>query len=234
MKFTKKQIIWSFILLMVIAAATVVYFFGRSRGWFAVFESKEAVRAYVASYGGWAPVAFFFLQFIQVILSPIPGSITTIAGGLMFGLLPAFLISVAAVFLGSVCAFLLGKTFGRPLVYRIAGKDAVDKYMSAVSSRQRVVLFMMFLLPFFPDDILCLIAGLSAMRLPRFSLLVIATRPWGLLFSALIGSGIVHMPLWSWIVIGAIVAAIFILSIKYAPLIEKKSKEHLDKLIKRD
>ena len=234
MKLTKKQIIWSCILLLVIAAATVVYFFGRSRGWFTVFESKEAVRAYVASYGGWAPVAFFILQFLQVILSPIPGSITTIAGGLMFGLFPAFFISVAAVFLGSVCAFMLGKIFGRPLVYRIAGKDVVDKYMSAVSSRQRVVLFMMFLLPFFPDDILCLIAGLSAMRLPGFSLLVIITRPWGLLFSALIGSGIVHMPLWSWIIIGAFVAAIFILSIKYAPLIEHKSKERLEKLIKKD
>jgi uncharacterized membrane protein YdjX (TVP38/TMEM64 family) len=148
---------------------------------------------------------------------------------MLFGFLNAFLISVAAVFLGSLCAFMLGKLFGRPLVERIAGKHVVDKYMKTVSSRQRIVLIIMFLLPFFPDDMLCLIAGLSAMSLPYFSLIVILTRPWGLLFSALLGSGMITLPEWAWIIIVVAAAALFVLSIKYAPLIEERGKHWLEK-----
>lgn len=229
MKLTKKQIVWSSILLAILGILAALYFIGKANGWFVLFSDIDSIREYVSSFGVWAPLAFFLLQFLQVILSPIPGSVTTLAGGLLFGFLNAFLISLAAVFLGSIVAFMLGKLFGRPLVERIAGKATVDKYMQSVSSRQKIVLIMMFLLPFFPDDILCLIAGLSAMRLPYFSVLVLLTRPWGLLFSALAGSGLISVPLWGWIIIIVIVTAIFILSIKYAPQIEERTKAWLEK-----
>ncbi len=229
MKLSKKQVLWLCVLLFLIAAVVILYYVGKTNGWFTLFESKENVKQYVSSFGVWAPLAFFVLQFIQVIISPIPGAITTLAGGVLFGFFYAFLISTAAVFLGSICAFLLGKLFGRPLVEKIAGKQIVEKYMQSVSSRQKIVLIMMFLLPFFPDDILCLIAGLSAMRLPYFSLLVIITRPWGLLFSALIGSGIIYIPFWGWIIIALIGVFIFIISIKYAPVIEERIKNWIDK-----
>ena len=188
-KLTRKQWISIGVLAVIVAAAIVIYYIGDHLGWFDFFKSKENVRDYVRGFGAWAPLAFFVLQFVQVIFSPIPGSVTTIAGGMLFGFLYGFLLSIAAIFLGSVVAFLLGKAFGRPLVERIAGKSVVEKYMSGVSSRQRVVLIMMFLLPMFPDDLLCLIAGLSAMRLPQFSLIVILTRPWGLLFFGACGIG---------------------------------------------
>lgn len=229
MSLNKKQKIWLVVLLVIVAALAVLYIIGKDLGWFDLFQSKENIQRYVSSFGAWAPFVFFLLQFIQVIFSPIPGSITTIAGGLLFGFFYGFLISLAAVFLGSICAFMLGKIFGKPLVIKIAGQEVVDKYTNTVSSRQRIVLFMMFLLPFFPDDLLCLIAGLSAMRLPSFSLLVILTRPWGLLFSALVGSGVISIPFWCWIIIAAVVGVLFILSIKYAPRIEERLKIWVEK-----
>lgn len=229
MKFTKKQIVWSIVLAVIIAAVITLYYIGKDNGWFNVFESKRKLREYVMSFGALAPLAFFLLQFFQVIISPIPGNVTTIAGGMIFGFWDSFLISSAAIFLGSVCAFMLGKWFGRPLVERIVGKHMVDKYMVTVSSRQRIMLIMMFLLPFFPDDMLCLIAGLSAMSLPMFSLIVVLTRPWGILFSSLVGSDLIALPEWAWIAIIVAVAALFILSIKYAPIIEERTKKWLEK-----
>ena len=229
-KLTRQQWIWIAILAVLVAACIAVYYIGSGLGWFKFFESRENVRDWVKSYGGWAPLAFFVLQFIQVIFSPIPGSVTTIAGGMLFGFFYGFLLSLGAIFLGSLVAFMLGKLFGRPLVEKIAGKSVVDKYMKNVSSRQRVVLVMMFLLPFFPDDLLCLVAGLSAMRVPQFSLLVILTRPWGLLFSALVGSGLLNIPSWGWVILGVGAIALFVLSLKYAPAIEERSKRWLEAL----
>ncbi len=228
-RLTKQQWIWIGVLAAVVAACVAVYYVGMNRGWFNFFESRESVRNWVHSFGAWAPLAFFALQFIQVLLSPIPGSVTTIAGGMMFGFFYGFLLSLGAIFLGSVAAFLLGKAAGRPLVERIVGKTVVEKYMKSVSSRQRVVLFMMFLLPFFPDDILCLVAGLSAMRLPQFMLMMILTRPWGLLFSALMGSGLVSIPYWGWGIIAAVAIALFVLSLKYAPAVEEHAKQWIER-----
>ena len=230
---SKKQVIWLIVLLTILAALVALYYIGRSFGLFTVFESQESLKEYVSSFGPLAPLIFFVIQFLQVIISPIPGNITTLAGGVMFGFVKGFLISVAAVFLGSVCAFLLGKKFGRPLVEKIVSKKTVDKYMDSVSSRQKIVLFLMFLFPFFPDDVLCLVAGLSAMRLPYFSILLLVTRPWGLLFSALLGAGMISIPVWAWGVIAAIVIVLFIFSIKYAPQIEERIKQLIDKIAKR-
>lgn len=229
MKFTKKQIVWCSILVVIVAALIILYYIGKGAGWFKLFESKEQIQQYVESFGALAPLAFFLLQFFQVIISPIPGNLTTIAGGMLFGFWPAFFISTGAIFLGSICAFILGKLFGRPLVEKIAGKKIVDKYMMTVSSRQRIVLIMMFLLPFFPDDVLCLIAGLSAMKVTRFALVVILTRPWGLLFSAMLGSGMINIPEWGWIALIAAAVLLFILSIKYAPIIEDRLKHWLER-----
>ena len=234
MKFnlSKKQVVWLSVLLSVLAALIALYYIGRSFGLFTVFESQESFKEYVSSFGPLAPLIFFIIQFLQVIVSPIPGNITTLAGGIMFGFAKGFIISVTAVFLGSVCAFLLGKKFGRPLVERIVGKKTIDKYMVSVSSRQKIVLFLMFLFPFFPDDMLCLIAGMSAMRLPYFSILVLVTRPWGLLFSALLGAGMISIPIWAWGIIAAVVIVLFVFSIKYAPQIEERTKLLIDKIAK--
>lgn len=229
-KLSKQQWIWIGVLIFIVAGVIAIYYVGQSLGWFEFLESREAMREWIRGFGAWAPFAFFLLQFVQVIFSPIPGNLTTIAGGVMFGFFYGFLLSLGAILLGSIAAFLLGKAFGRPLVEKIAGKGLVEKYMKSVSSRQRVVLIMMFLLPFFPDDLLCLIAGLSAMRVPQFTLLMILTRPWGLLFSALAGAGLLNIPSWGWAIIGVVAIALFVLSLKYAPAIEERIKQWIDVL----
>ncbi len=234
MKITRKQIIWLIILITILAAVAILYYIGKNNGWFTLFESKENLQQYVASFGAWAPLAFFTLQFLQVIISPIPGSVTTLVGGVLFGFFPGFILSFGAVFIGSLGAFLLGKKFGRPLVERIAGKKIVEKYMDSVSSRQRILLILMFLLPFFPDDVLCLIAGLSALNLPSFALIMLCTRPWGLLFSALVGSGVISVPEWVWFVITAVAIAALVLVSKYAPLIEERIHQWIKKTFQKN
>jgi uncharacterized membrane protein YdjX (TVP38/TMEM64 family) len=93
----------------------------------------------------------------------------------------------------------------------------------------------MFLLPVFPDDVLCLIAGLTAMRLRTFTVVMVLTRPWGLLVSALLGAGLISfsIPLWIWIVIAVFCAALFVLAIKYAPLIEERIHQWVKRISRK-
>ncbi len=221
LKLNKSQIWSGAVLLGMLIIVVILYFVGRSKGWFSMFESVEELQEYVSGYGVWAPLAFFFLQVLQVILAPIPGSVTTLFGGIFFGFWTAMIISVTAVLTGSIILFLFAKYLGRPLVTRLIGEKRVEKYMKNISARQFWVLFMMFLMPFFPDDILCLMAGLSAIRFPGFTLLVLVTRPWGLVFSALVGSGVIAIPIWGWAIIGTLSIILLYVSIRYPDKLEE-------------
>ena len=56
-------------------------------------------------------------------------------------------------------------------------------------------------MPFFPDDIICFLAGLSDLRWSRFLLILVLTRPWGLLFASAFGSFSLGLPWWGWIIV---------------------------------
>lgn len=232
-KLEKNQIWSGAVLLFILIAAVVLYFVGRANGWMSMFNSVGELQEYVSGFGSWAPLVFFLLQVLQVILAPVPGSVTTLFGGVFFGFWKAMLISVAAVFTGSVILFLFAKYLGRPLVTRLVGKKRVDKYMKNMSARQFWVLFMMFLMPFFPDDVLCLMAGLTAIRLPGFALLVLVTRPWGLIFSALVGSGIITIPIWGWILIGLASATLLFISVRYPDKLEDWMSDRIMNLFRK-
>ena len=220
-KLEKSQIWSGAVLLGLAVAAVILYFVGKSKGWLSMFDSVEELQDFISGYGVWAPLVFFLVQVIQVILAPIPGSVTTLFGGIFFGFWKAMIISVAAVFTGSMILFLLAKYLGRPLVTRLIGKERVEKYLKSMSARQFWVLFMMFLMPFFPDDVLCLMAGLTAIKLPGFAIMVLITRPWGLVFSALVGSGVITVPVWGWVIIGLLSASLLFVSIKYPEKLEE-------------
>ena len=123
--------------------------------------TQEQLQSYIKSSGAIAPLIYVAISFLQVTFVPIPGAITIIAGSYVFGPWLAFLYSYVGMLLGAMFAFFLGRALGRPFVNWIVGDEKkVDEWILKLKGRQNVVLFFMFILPFFPADILCSIAGL--------------------------------------------------------------------------
>lgn len=226
-KLLENKIFVAIILIAIIAVFIVLYFVFERMGWLDIFKSTEILHEYISGFGIWAPLVFAALQILQVIISPIPGNITTLAGGLLFGFGNGFLISYISIFIGSVIAFALARMFGKPLVIKLVGEKMTHKYIDVLSSRQKVVLIFMFLLPFFPDDALCLIAGLSGISWAFFIVILLLARPAGILFSALVGSGAVSVPVWGWGIIIAVSIGIMAVSVKYSPQIDAFMKKHV-------
>ncbi|MBQ4535815.1 MAG: hypothetical protein IJA22_03195, partial [Clostridia bacterium] len=76
----------------------------------------------------------------------------------------------------------------------------------------------------FPDDILCLVAGTTAISFRFFIITMLIARPIGILTTSFIGSGtLIPFSGWGipvWIVLGILMIIAFYLSIKYQDKIE--------------
>lgn len=214
-KFKKiyKPLVFVLILEAIIMVAYIVLYY---TGLLENFKTLESTRAWFESFGAWAWIIFFLVQFAQVIILPIPAQITTVAGALIFGAFKAFLISTVAVISGSLIAFGIGKVFGDKVAYKIGDKETVDKYKNVLTRKGLLLLPIMFLFPLFPDDLLCFIAGSSEMTWRYFTTVTLITRPIGIFFTCyFLGGVIIPFSGWGipvWIVIGIflVVACIFL------------------------
>lgn len=168
--------------------------------------SKEKLREKIAEFGVWGPLIFIIVSFLQVTFVPIPGSITILAGNLLFGMWLSLLYSFIGMFLGAVLAFYLGRALGRPFVNWVVGdKETVENYLKRIKNKEFVVFFFMFLLPLFPDDALCTLAGITKLKWRDFILMQVITRPTSILGTLFFMSGeIIPYHGWGLIVLGAV------------------------------
>lgn len=190
-------------------------------GFFQAATSLSGLQDYLTAFSPYSHLVFFLLQLASVIIAPIPSNVTALAGALLFGALSAFLLTWAAVVLGSFVVFLLARRLGQALVDRFVSQTLSDRYLEVIHRKRDVFLAMAFLFPFFPDDILCILAGLTEISLPRFLVLVILFRPWGLLVASAVGGSVVSIPLWGMVLLGLGGLSIFLLGMKYGDRLEE-------------
>ena len=222
---TLKSKILRTILVCVIIACVVVlgYYILRWTGVGEKINSVEKLQELILSWGFWGRLGFVVLSFLQVTFIPLPSTVTIIAGTLIYGPLQASLLSLSGILLGSMLAFLLGKVFGRKLVVFMVGERTCQKWVHFLSNA-KYSFFIMMLLPIFPDDVLCLVAGLTNMSWAFFTVTNLIARPIGIFTVSYFGSGYLipyhgwGLVAWGFIIVAIIV--IIVLSYKYQKQIE--------------
>ncbi len=220
----KKKIIRSSIVILVVAAICVLgYYILVWTGAWQYMNSQEKVQNLIGSLGFWGYFLFVAIQFLQVTFLPLPSVVSTLAGVYVFGPLKAALLSLAGIFLGSAFAFLLGRIFGRKLVAFMVGEDTCEKWVQFLTDA-KYSFFVMMVLPIFPDDVLCLVAGLTNMSWAFFVITNLISRPLAVFTTCYIGSGeLIPYHGWGlavWAVLIVVVLVVIFLSYKYRTQIE--------------
>ncbi len=198
-------------------------------GFFEAAGSQEKLGAYIARCAPWSHLAYFGIQLASVVIAPIPSNITAAAGAYLFGLWPSFLLTWGAVTMGSAIVFALARALGQKFVGQFVSDKLSEKYLDVIRRKRDVFLALAFLFPFFPDDILCILAGVTDISFKRFFLLVVLARPWGLLVSCMVGSATLAIPWWGMVLLGLGGLAVFLLAMKYGDKIEDAVMERLSK-----
>lgn len=174
-------------ILLVAMVVAAVIFWDQLYGF---FQDTESLKATVKSAGAWGPFVFIAVQFLQIIIAPIPGQAAGLIAGALFGPWLGTLYSVVGAALGFTTIFILAKMFGRPFVEKFVPKNELKRLDGITNKAGPFVLFLIFLLPGFPDDIICYLAGLSKIPIKVLVLVSIAGRLPGYLLTAFIGAGI--------------------------------------------
>ncbi len=226
----KKKILRTTLVLVILAAVlTLAYFILVWTGAWEYINSVDKIRSLILSLGFWGRFVFVFIQFLQVTFLPIPSTVSTLAGVLIYGPLQTALLSLAGIMLGSVFAFFLGRVFGRRLVEFMVGKETCEKWVKFLTEA-KYSFFVMMVLPAFPDDVLCLVAGLTDMSWTFFVVTNLIARPIGIFLTCYIGSGqIIPYHGWGlavWAVIIVVVGVLIFLSYKYRDQIENFMKKY--------
>lgn len=145
-------------------------------GFFDIIGDQDKFIEYLEQAGPWMAALFVLLQFLQVVILPIPSTLTVAAGTFLFGSALNVVYSLTGIVLGSVCAFLIGRYAGHKAVAWIVGKETLEKWLKKIEGKDKLVLSAMFLLPVFPDDVLCFVAGLSSMSFLFFIIVISVSR----------------------------------------------------------
>ncbi len=159
---------------------------------------------------------FILLQFLQVVILPIPSTVTVAAGALVFGPLWGSIFSLIGIVLGSLVAFLIGRYAGFRVVAWLIGKDTLEKWLKKIKGKDKLLLSAMFLLPVFPDDVLCFVAGLSSMSVWLFLAVILLSRVLAI-FTTSYSITLIPFKGWGlavWAVIGVLIVALFVLLYK--------------------
>lgn len=224
-KTTHGKIMRLILVLFVLAiVCLIVFLILRATNLWDKVNSIEKIRAIVLKGGAFSFVVFILFQILQTTVLQIPAFFVTVAGAVIFGRWPAFIMSFVAVMVGSIIMFFIGRKAGRKFLNWLIGKETAEKWIKKMSGG-KYLFFLMMLFPMFPDDILCVIAGLTNMTFPFFLWTNVLARGIGIACTVFFGSGaIIPFHGWGlavWGVILIAMAILFYLSIRYKEKIDE-------------
>ncbi len=151
---------------------------------------KEGARQYILSHQPYSAIYFIGLQILQVVISPIPGELSCLAGGFIFGWAKGFVHSTIGLTLGSLIVVTIGRVFERVFLEKFIPKRILDNFEDRSRRWGLLTVLILFLVPGAPKDSLSYLFGLTRIPIPQFLLVSALARMPGTLVLSLQGATI--------------------------------------------
>ncbi|MCH4035632.1 MAG: TVP38/TMEM64 family protein [Lachnospiraceae bacterium] len=136
-------------------------------------KDPEALEAYIEAQGFAGIWIFMGLVILQIFSALVPGGPFEIAAGFLYGPIRGALICDIAMMVGSTAVFLLSRKFGRKFVRLYLSDEQIQSvhFLTDTSGRTFVMVFLLFLIPGTPKDVLSYVVGLTSITLPQWLLI---------------------------------------------------------------
>jgi uncharacterized membrane protein YdjX (TVP38/TMEM64 family) len=130
---------------------------------FQLYTDPVALRAALHRWGILAPLVFIGIQALQVLIAPIPGELTGLLGGFVFGEWTGLAYSMIGLTVGTFFAFAVGRWLGVAFVQRLVKPAVWARLGFVVEAEGSILCFLVYLIPGLPKDLLSYLFGLSPM-----------------------------------------------------------------------
>ena len=229
----KYKVILSILKLTLLAAIVIaiplyVYFF--QRDFLEQFKSFDDIIAVLEMYKMQSIFIYIGVQVIQIVISVIPGQAFQFAAGYLYGFLPGLLYSVIGATLGTLISFYLAKLLGKDAIHLFFGEEKMTYFIDRLNSKKAyTIVFLIYLIPGLPKDIVSYAAGVSEMKCKPFLILSLIGRMPGMAGSLLIGALYMKQHYIGMGIIAVFAVAAFILCI----IFRKRISRHLDRFYEK-
>ncbi len=171
---SRKLINWTTVATLSASIAVTAYWFHLG-----VFHDLTSLQTYLGHTGWLGPLLFIAIQIIQVVIPIIPGGISTAAGVLLFGPVAGFTYNYIGIVIGSVINFWLARHYGQAFIQHVVSARTYHKYLAYTHNQRRFDWFFAaaIIAPVAPDDVLCLLAGLTKMSFKKFLAIILLGKP---------------------------------------------------------
>ena len=151
--------------------------------------SPEEFRDHVRSYGAWGPLLMIGLRALQVIVAIIPGEVLEVASGFIFGWFWGMILCLTGTTLAVILIYWAVRRWGVRLVEAFFPREKILKYSFIQNEKKlNMLVFMLFLIPGTPKDLLDYLVGLTPMKLSTFLLITTFARIPSVVSSTIVGS----------------------------------------------
>lgn len=189
-------------------------------------EGREEIIQLVEGFGVFAPLVFILLMALQIVIAFIPGGPLELIGGVLFGGWKGVLFTTLGALLGTAAVLALVRRFGRPLVQMFVSEDKMKRF-HFLQNEERLSfwVFVLFLIPGIPKDMLTYLVPLTPMKGRQFLLLSMLARFPSLAASVLVGDSLADGNYWLSVTICAVAAAAVFIGYQVKNHMLKEHKE---------
>lgn len=179
-------------------------------------EIQQKLKTKVASFGLWGWLLVLSIQIIQIVIAFIPGEPIEILAGALYGWAGGLFLCLLGCIMASSGIFVFSKRVGAPFAANLIRTGRLDKFSFLKDTKKlETIVFILFLIPGTPKDLLTYIVGTSPMKLISFLAISTLARLPSVLSSTIIGSA---MRQGQWVMsasVFAFTAVLGVIGIKY-------------------
>lgn len=206
------------VFIAVFAGITLIFY---ETGLIHFFLNKKKLLAFLDSLGPAAFIGFIFLQACQVVAAPIPGEVTGLLGGYLYGPFFGVALSTVGLTIGSYAAFALSRAFGRPFVEKMVRTEIMNRFDYLLHHKGAFLVFLLFLIPGFPKDYLCYILGLGHLSTKEFLVIGGTGRLFGTILLTLGGNYLRQHQYRQFFVLTGVAVLVVLVAMAYRDKIER-------------
>jgi uncharacterized membrane protein YdjX (TVP38/TMEM64 family) len=154
-------------------------------------KDPDNLKTMLSSYGGLGILIFILIQIIQVIIAFLPGELTQLAGGYIYGTFMGTIYSMTGITLGSIIVFFTSRFLGDSLLNLFMSKERFEKLSFLMNSpKAEMIMFILFVIPGMPKDSLSYLAGITPVKPVNFLVLSSLARFPALFVSSYVGANL--------------------------------------------